>query len=107
MGGNQNRIPTQMHYMLTGGISGNAPGLIIAQLSTKHSRIANATNGNQLRKVCRDRRSCALENAVERGRLEDHIVNSYVDDVHLVLSQSTRLVLECEVKVSVGEGEVN
>ena len=96
-----------MYGMLTGGISGNAPGRIIAQVSTKHSRIANATNGSQLRKVYRDRRSCTFESVVERRRLEDHIVDSYVDDVHLVLSQSTRLVLEYEVKVSVGDGEVN
>ena len=74
------------------------PGTIFG-LCPKHCRIADPTYSDELREIgCNGRRG-VLDDCVECRRLEDHVVDSYIDDMHLVLGESTRLVLEVGVNI--------
>ena len=74
-----------------GAVPADAPSAGAVQVS----------NGNELRKVRRNLRFGVGEDRLVSSRVEYRIAYGNADNVHLVLGQRSRLVLEIEISVSV------
>lgn len=73
----------------------------VTPVCPEHGGIAETPNGDDLRKVRRNRRLGVGEDRFVSSRFEYHIAYGNVDNMHLVLGQRSRLVLEIEISASV------
>lgn len=87
--------------VLTRCISRDSSLRPVTPVCAEHGGITETSNGNELRKVRRNLRFGVGEDRLVSSRVEYRIAYGNADNVHLVLGQRSRLVLEIEISVSV------